>query len=190
MKKNQTGDGIVPCRQLLMKMKITLLLLIVSVVSVLATESYAQSTRLTLQLNDMAIKEVLEQVENQSEFRFFYNEKIDVNKKVSLNAKRQTVFEILDEVLSDTNIDYHVIGRQIALFSKGENESWKTISQQMQISGTVTNEQGEPLPGVSVVIKGTATGTVTDIDGAYNLTAEPGDVLVYSFIGMRGQEVL
>lgn len=190
MKKNQTGDGIVPCRQLLMKMKITLLLLMVSVVSVLATESYAQSTRLTLQLNDMAIKEVLEQVENQSEFRFFYNEKIDVNKKVSLNAKRQTVFEILDEVLSDTNIDYHVIGRQIALFSKGENESWKTISQQMQISGTVTNEQGEPLPGVSVVIKGTATGTVTDIDGAYNLTAEPGDVLVYSFIGMRGQEVL
>ena len=76
---------------------------------------------------------------------------------MSLNAKRQTVFEILDEVLSDTNIDYHVIGRQIALFSKGENESWKTISQQMQISGTVTNEQGEPLPGVSVVIKGTAT---------------------------------
>ena len=190
MKKNQTGDGIVPCRQLLMKMKITLLLLMVSVVSVLATESYAQSTRLTLQLNDMAIKEVLEQVENQSEFRFFYNEKIDVNKKVSLNAKRQTVFEILDEVLSDTNIDYHVIGRQIALFSKGETESWKTISQQMQISGKITNEQGEPLPGVSVVIKGTATGTVTDIDGAYNLTAEPGDVLVYSFIGMRGQEVL
>lgn len=190
MKKNQTGDGIVPCRQLLMKMKITLLLLMVSVVSVLATESYAQSTRLTLQLNDMAIKEVLEQVESQSEFRFFYNEKIDVNKKVSLNAKKQTVFEILDEVLSDTNIDYHVIGRQIALFSKGENESWKTISQQMQISGKVTNEQGEPLPGVSVVVKGTTTGTVTDVDGAYTLIVEAGDVLVYSFIGMRGQEVI
>ena len=190
MKKNQTGCGIVPYRQLLMKMKITLLLLMVSVVSGFATGSYAQSARLTLHLDDMAIKEVLEQVENQSEFRFFYNEKIDVNKKVSLNAKRQTVFEILDEILSDTNIEYQVIGRQIALFSKGETETWKTISQQVRISGKVTNVQGEPLPGVSVVVKGTTTGTVTDVDGAYSLIAEEGDVLEYSFIGMKKQEVL
>jgi hypothetical protein len=188
MKKIETWCGVLPYRQFLMKMKITVLLLMISVVSVMATDSYAQSTRLTFQLKNLAIEGVLEQVEDQSEFRFFYNEKVNVKKKVSLDVKNQTVFEILDQILEGTNIEYHVIGRQIALYNKGENVKWIT-SQQIAISGKVTNPQGEPLPGVSVVVKGTINGTVTNVDGNYSLSAIGTDILVFSFIGMKTQEV-
>ncbi len=189
MKKNQTRYGRLPYRQFFMKMKTTVLLFMVSVVSVMATDSYAQSARLTLQLNNQTIKEVLGQVENQSKFRFFYNEKVDVSKKVSLNAQNQTVFDILDKILQGTNIEYQVIGRQIALFYKGESGNWEASVQQLKISGTVTNAQGEPLPGVSVVVKGTVKGTVTNVDGKYSLQVSGDDVLEFSFIGLKKQEV-
>ncbi|MFW5774506.1 MAG: SusC/RagA family TonB-linked outer membrane protein [Tangfeifania sp.] len=168
-------------------MKVTLLLLLVSVVSVLAGETYAQSTKLTLQLNNAQINEVLLQVEEQSEFRFFYNENVDVEERVSVNVKNQTVFDILNDILKGTNIQYKVIGRQIALFNSGESSD--VLIQQNSISGTVTGQDGEPMPGVSVVIKGTTTGTITDANGNYSLTAMGDDVLVFSFIGMKKQEV-
>ncbi len=189
MKKIQTWCGNWPCHQFLMKMKITVLLFIVSVVSVMATDTYAQSTRLTLQLNNLAIEEVLGQVENQSEFRFFYNEKVDVSQKVSLDARNQTVFQILNEILEGTNIEYHVIGRQIALYNKGDNLKWNVNAQPVRVSGSVNSSQGEPLPGVSVVIKGTTNGTVTDLDGNYSLQASTTDALVFSFIGLKTKEI-
>lgn len=188
MKKNLTGHGVNPCGQFLKKMKITVLLLLVSVVSVFAGETYAQSTKLTLQLNNAQIEQVLLQVEEQSEFRFFYNENVDVEERVSVDVKNKTVFDILDEILEKTDIEYRVIGRQIALYNKDDGFSWMR-SQQARITGTVTNEDGEPLPGVSVVIKGTTTGTVTDANGNYSLTAMGSDVLVFSFIGMKKQEI-
>ncbi|QGY44030.1 SusC/RagA family TonB-linked outer membrane protein [Maribellus comscasis] len=189
MKKIQTRYGILPYRQFLMKMKITVLLFMVSIVSVMAVDTYAQSTRLTLQLNNQAIEDVLEQVENQSEFRFFYNEKVNVDKRVSLDVKNQTVFEILNKILEGTNIEYQVIGRQIALYVKGDNANFISNSQQLQISGTVTGNEGEPLPGVSVVVKGTTNGTVTNVDGFYSLQVAGTDILLFSFVGMKTQEI-
>ena len=188
MKKNLIRCGRSPYRQLLKKMKITVFLFFVSFVGAIAADSYAQSTKLTLQLEGTKIEEVLLQIENQSEFRFFYNEKVDAKQKVSVNARNKTVFDILDEILEETDIEYRVIGRQIALYNEGEGFSWMK-SQQARISGTVTDENGESLPGVSVVIKGTTTGTVTDANGNYSLTAIGSDVLVFSFIGLKTKEI-
>ena len=126
--------------------------------------------------------------EEQSEFRFFYNENVNVENKVSLNVKNKTVFEVLDEILRGSNIEYRVMGRQIALYNKEEGFTW-SVAQQINVSGTVTSANGEPLPGVSVVIKGTTSGTITDINGKYSTSALGNDVLVFSFIGMKTQEI-
>lgn len=188
MKKKLTWYRKDLCCQFLRKMKITVFLLLLSIAGVYAVDSYAQATKLTLQLSDKAIKEVLYQVEEQSEFRFFYNENVNVDKKISIDLKNKTVFNVLDEILEETDIQYRVIGRQIALYT--ESEGFTGLSaQQSSISGTVTSENGEPLPGVTVVIKGSSTGTVTGADGNYSLSALGNDVLTFSFIGMKTQEI-
>jgi hypothetical protein len=135
-------------------MKITVLLLLMSIAGVYAVDSYAQSTKLTLQLSDKSIEEILFQVEEQSEFRFFYNENVNVGNKVSLNVKNKTVFEVLDEILRETNIVSR-IGRQIACTTRKKNDMEYCPANQCAV--TVTSANGEPLPGVSVVIKGTTT---------------------------------
>jgi TonB-linked SusC/RagA family outer membrane protein len=169
-------------------MKITLLLLLVSIASVYAVDSYAQATKLTLQFSDRAIKEVLYEVEEQSEFRFFYNENVNVEQKTTVDIKNKTVIDVLDQILEDTDIQYRVIGRQIALYN--ETEGFTGLSaQQSPVSGKVTSAKGEPLPGVTVVINGTSTGTVTGVDGAYSINALGNDILTFSFIGMKSQEV-
>ena len=188
MKKKLTWYGCDLCRQFFKKMKITMLLLFVSITGVFATETYAQATKLTLQLNDKTIKEILAQVEDQSEFRFFYNENVNVDKKVSVDVKEKTVFDVLENVLDETSIEYKVIGRQIALYNEGESFSGLT-AQQSVVSGKITSQKGESLPGVSVVIKGTSTGTVTNVDGNYSIAATGTEVLIFSFIGMKSQEI-
>ncbi|WP_319592471.1 TonB-dependent receptor [uncultured Draconibacterium sp.] len=169
-------------------MKITLIFLFISVIGVYAIDSYAQTTKLTMNLNDKTIEEVLSKIESESEFRFFYNENVSVEKKVSINIKNKTVFNVLDEILDDTDIKYELKGRQIALYNKGESHAWLS-GQQVNITGTVTSSEGEPLPGVSVIVKGTSSGTVTDFNGDYQLSASGSDVLIFSFIGMLSQEV-
>lgn len=188
MKKFKTWHGKVPCRQFIKKMKVTVILLFVSVASLLANDSYAQTTKLSLQIENSAIAEVLQQVENQSEFRFFYNENVDLRQKVSVKLKDKTVFEVLDKVFGGTSIDYKTVGRQIALFNNGESSDM--LIQQNSVSGKVTGQDGQPLPGVTVVIKGTTRGTVTNSNGIYSLTGIPEDAtLVFSFVGMLTQEV-
>src|SRR5690606_4267577 len=150
MKKFQTWHGKIPCRQFLKKMKVTVLLLFVSVASLLANDTYAQTTKLSLQIENSAIAEVLQQVEDQSEFRFFYNENVDLRQRVSISITDKTVFEVLDRVFKRTNIKYKTVGRQIALFNSGETSD--VLIQQNIVRGKVTSQNGEPLPGVSVVI--------------------------------------
>jgi TonB-dependent starch-binding outer membrane protein SusC len=189
MKKFKTWHGKIPCRQFIKKMKVTVFLLFVSVASLLANDSYAQTTKLSLQLTNAEIAEVLQKVENQSEFRFFYNENVDLKQKVSVSVTEKTVFEVLEKVFDGTSIDYKTVGRQIALYNKGESSD-VIAAQQPAVSGRVTDNTGQPLPGVTVVIKGTTRGTVTNSNGMYSLTGVPEDAtLVFSFVGMLTQEI-
>ena len=194
MKKKLTWYGEDLCCQFLRKMKITLLLLLVSITGVFAVETYAQATKLTLQLNDKTIKDVLAQVEDQSEFRFFYNENVNVDRKVSVDVKEKTVFDVLENVLNETSIEYKVIGRQIALYNEGESFSGLT-AQQAAVSGKVTNKAGEPIPGVTIAITGkdgekVLSGTVTDANGNFSTGLPPNaEFLIFSFVGMQKQQV-
>ena len=194
MKKNWLCFRISPeVHKLLRKMKITLVLLIVTVLGSIAAESYSQATKLSLQIENSTVKEILNEIEDQSEFRFFYSGNVDVDRKTSISKKNSKIFKILDELFEGTNTEYEVIGRQIALVSKGESFELSAeikMAQQKTVSGTITDETGAPLPGVTVLIQGTINGTVTDADGKYTLSSLPDNaVLVFSFVGMLTQKI-
>jgi TonB-dependent SusC/RagA subfamily outer membrane receptor len=171
-------------------MKLTLLILFIAVMGTWAVESYAQSTRLTLKMENASIEEVLKKIEDRSEFRFFYNGKIDVDKLVTVNLKNKNVLDILDAILEGTNIKYEIVGRQVALFNSNTVPSEFAAMQQHVVSGKVSGPQGEPIPGVSVVIKGTNVGTLTDSDGKFTISnVSPDAVLLFSFVGMKSREM-
>jgi len=177
--------------QTLRRMKTTILLLFFAIATSLASETYSQSTKLTVVLSNTSIEEVLRAIEDQSEFRFFYSGAINVNKKVDVDVQGKRVFDILDEVLKETDIKYEVIGRQVALYNEASRNSTISMMQQSKVvSGKVTTTEGEALPGVTIAVKGTSIGTISDIDGKYSINVPAqGTVLVFSFIGMETKEV-
>lgn len=172
----------------LLSMRLTFYVLILAVMQGLAVNSYSQITKLSLNAVNSSVRDVLTQIENESEFYFLYNSKIvDVERKVNVNLQSKNIEEILDVLFEDTNVEYTIIDRQIVITDKTLNSDGE---QKKQITGKVTDENGEPLPGVTIVFKGTTQGTISDIDGSYSiLIPEDANILVFTFIGMMSQEV-
>ena len=162
--------------------------IIVSMAQVFAINTYSQEIRLSLNLKNTSIRSVLGQIEDQTEFYFIYNAKaIDVEKEVSVNFENKSIPEILDKLFEGTNVVYKIDKRQIAISTNSDASS---IQKEIAISGKVTDSSEAPLPGVSVVVKGTTIGTITSMDGSYNLQKVPGNaILVFSFIGMETKEI-
>jgi len=190
MKKKRCKHGHIPCScSILLKMKLTLFILMVTVLGSWAAESYAQTTRLTLKVERSSIEDVLKQIENESEYRFFYNGIIDVDHQVSVICRDKPVSEVLNTIFEGTDIHYKITGRQISLFP-GSAEWPVNAVQSGNVKGRVVNSAGEPIPGATVVIKGTSTGTISDADGNYSLPkVENGSILVFSFVGMKSREI-
>jgi len=175
-------------------MRISGFLFIICVFQVLAGRSYSQSTKLSLNLNQAKISQVLNEIENQSEFYFLYNHKlIDVDRKVDIDVKNKRIKDILTNLFAGEDVNCLVMDRQIVLSPK---DVTKTVSiakdrqpQEIVVTGKVTDENGNTLPGVNIVIKGTITGTISDVNGSYSiLVDDPDATLVFSFIGFRTQE--
>ena len=181
-------------KKLLLTMKLTAILLLLGFMQVSATV-YSQATKFSFRAENKQIVEVLKEIEESSNFRFFYiREQVDVERQVSLKAKNATVEEILDEIFAGQDVSYKVMSDNLILLSPANNtielESI-ALQQQKTVSGTVTDKSGTPLPGVTVIVKGTTQGTVTNTDGEYNLPNIPENAtLQFSFVGMRTQEVI
>ena len=196
MKKNYFFDWewqVPNTLKLLRIMKLTFLLLLISVVSVMAGKSYSQTKILNLKAENTTVKEVLSKIEDQSEFYFMYSEKfIDVNRQVSLNITDQKIEAVLELVFSSTDVEYTFQDKIIVLTTpKMEHNFFDVALQQNPITGTVTDENGLPLPGVTILIKGTTQGTTTNVGGNYSISSLPDNaVLVFSFIGMKSQEII
>lgn len=158
-------------------------------VQVFAVNTYSQSTRLSMNMKNVSIKTVLSQIEDKSQFYFIYDATVvDVEKKVSIESENDLITKILDELFEGTNVIYKINNRQIALAT----ESSTMISQQQKsISGKVTDPSGSPVPGVSVVVIGTTTGSITDANGNYSISnIQENAILKFSFVGMKSQEIL
>ncbi len=170
-------------------MRNAILMLLISSLQVFATGTYSQTKQLNLNLKDVTIKEALTAIENQSEFYFLYNsELIDVTRKVEIQAKGEKVDEILAQLFDKNEVDFLIKDRYIVLTPVGGNEV--LFDQQKTISGKVTDSRNQPLPGVTVLVKGTATGAVTNTDGNYSIQIPSENVVLqFSFVGMKTQDV-
>ncbi|VAW16234.1 Outer membrane TonB-dependent transporter, utilization system for glycans and polysaccharides (PUL), SusC family, partial [hydrothermal vent metagenome] len=193
MKKiRRTGRGVPPsCNKCFQIMKLTFFFFLIGLMQVSAS-LYSQTTKLKLEMHNKKVVEVLEEIEKQSEFRFAYSsEYIDMNRRVSVELNEKSIEETLQVLFAGTGVKYVIRNRHIMLYPKDMDLYSESIfSQQKNITGKVTDTNGQSLPGVTILIKGTTQGVVTDANGNYSLPGVPIDAtLVFSFVGMRTQEV-
>ncbi len=170
--------------------------MLITLISVNASV-YSQITRLDLKVQSATIKDVLTRIEDQSNFFFMYNDrKIDVERKVDLDVKQANIEAILKTVFDGTNTKFIIKDRQIVLYNESDEEfrvpnALSGSQQGKSIIGKVTDTSGIALPGVSVVVKGTTTGTITDNDGRYSIAnVPPNATLQFSFVGMKSEEII
>ena len=161
-----------------------------SIFQVFAINNYAQSKKLTILMENATISQVLLAIEDQSDFKFFYNNQlIDMSMVVDVNIKKKKIWYVLDQVLPGAGITYRVVGKQVALF-KGDPNELKKLKQQKTVTGKVTGKDGELIPGVTIAVKGTSQGTITDLNGDYNIEVSGENaVLIFSSIGYVTQEI-
>src|SRR5690554_6794809 len=184
------------CKKIPTAMRMTLLFLFAALFQLQANNSYSQNTKISLDIKNSSIEKILQTIEEKSEFYFLYNSKlIDVDRKTDITALNESIASVLDQLFDAEEVEYEVKGAQIILHMKEMNQSDNEVivaspqQQKKQISGTITDEQGEPIIGANVIEKGTTNGTVTDIDGSFSFKVEEGSVLEVSYIGYLDQEI-
>ena len=170
-------------------MKLTTFLFFVSTFTLLASGTFSQNKTFTIVKENAMVKDILSEIEDQSGYFFIYNnEFVDVYRKINIQAEDQSLKLVLDEVFQNQDVDYAIENRRIILSASAESGQ---VQQQKSISGRVTDSEGQSLPGVTVMIKGTSLGTITDFDGNYTIKEVPADgVLIFSFVGMKSQELM
>jgi TonB-linked SusC/RagA family outer membrane protein len=179
--------------KILLKMKLTLLLLMAFVIQASATV-YSQSVKFNFDIKNEKVSDVLQQIESNSNFRFFYQrEQVDVNRMVDLTASDNTVEDILNKLFDKQDIGYKVMEDNLILLLPAEYRKVEDNGSQQQLilTGKVTDAgTGEAMAGVNIIVKGTVTGTLTDSKGMYTLSVtDMNATLIFSFIGYVNQEV-
>lgn len=191
MKKilHRSGGGTPKLKKLVLIMKLNFFIMLIAILQVSASVS-AQKTRLDLKMKDASFTEILDAIERQSEVYFFYNkDQIDENQKIDVDFQGKTVDEILNTLKSDLGITYELVGKNIIIKPTNDNNLGFSM-QNGPVSGKVTDSSGQALPGVTVVVKGTTNGTITNFDGVYILTSVPENGYIqFSFVGMKSQEI-
>jgi len=201
MKKNEFHEPKLRyLKKLFLTMRICLFFLLISVASVNASVGYSQNTKLSLNLKNATIQELIKEIEGQSEFIFvFYDDALDLNQRISIKVEDQSVEKILEKVLASTGNNFAVFDRQIVIGKKEDilelngadlSQINTEAEQKKQLKGKVTDSKGEPLPGTTVMVKGTTVGTITDGDGVFILDVPlDSKLLLFSFVGYIAQEI-
>jgi TonB-linked SusC/RagA family outer membrane protein len=191
MKKKSKNVGFkYPMFQYDLKLKLTTLLILVAMFNIRGN-TYAQKTKVTLELNNSTIEKVIETIEQKTDFRFIYKlNDIDLDRVISISVKDQPITIVLDKLFKGTPTEFKVRDTQIIL-KKPELKTQSIPYQKQTVSGIITDENGLPLPGASVIEEGTKNGMVTDFDGKYKLTVESSaSVIVVSFVGYKEKKVV
>ncbi|MGK7393177.1 MAG: TonB-dependent receptor [Candidatus Cyclobacteriaceae bacterium M3_2C_046] len=202
--------------KLLGKVLLTFLMVCFSLLQVVANEQALQEIKVNLNFKDKALEEVLTDIEAQSKFVFFYNNKdVDLNRKVDIAVKNASLSDALDLLFKNEGISFNQVGNQIilkrmkhadktegakegfiqkrglieAVHYRSNNQLLNVIFQNRTVNGTVTDGTGEGLPGVNIVEKGTLNGTVSGVDGSYRINVGENATLVFSSVGYQTQEV-
>ena len=175
-------------------MKITTLLLLVSIFCLHAEMSSSQNIRVTIRENNAELENVLNEIEKQTDYLFVYNKNVDVAQKVSVHFSKLYLQEALETIFSNLNIQYEIDGRYIILsFDKKNTEKIIPVSQQSrkkEIYGIVVDQEGLPIIGANVVEKGTTNGIITGVDGRFTLSVTADCCLQVSYIGYQMKEIM
>jgi TonB-linked SusC/RagA family outer membrane protein len=184
------NKALLPARPQLAKTILAMKLIAIIMFTALAQVSASSfSQTITLRENKVSIEKVLQLIENQSGYYFLYNSKdIPQNERISVTVTNASIEEVLKQCLKDQPLSYKIIKQTIVLKRRDATEN-QTTTPPIKINGTVTDEKGE-LPGVSVKLKGSNIGTITDVKGSYSLTLSDGSgTLVFTSIGYVTQEI-
>lgn len=173
------------------KIKFTVLLLLIGFNLGFSNEVYSQNKLFSLNLNNKTLKEIFTEIERQSEYVFFYYDNVlDVNRKVKVRVQNQPVEEVLKQVFEGTNNSFVIKDRQIYITEKQKQTTSPATQQNKKFfKGKVLDNLGEPLPGASVSVVGNTRGVTTDLDGAFEIEVVSSDKLKISFLGM-GEQVI
>jgi len=199
MKKKRMDDPFVRkgLKQILRKMKLTMLFTFFLVLTSWGT-TLSQTVKLSFELRDVPVQQLIKEIEDQTEFYFLYQDDVFGNDQtVTILAKETSVESILQQMAEQASVQFRIIDRQIVLLPPGvtdlPEEVVNLIEQQPQrrdVSGVITDNKNLPLPGVAIIVKGTTIGTVTDSQGKFRLSI-PSDAqtLSVTFVGMKPQEL-
>src|SRR5688572_24462267 len=194
MKKNHYG--LVATRRraqvqlkLLRIMKLTFAFLFLCCMHVSA--GVVSQTRITLKLDKVDLKEALAAIEQKSSYRFLYNEALVRSEdRVSLNANNEEVISVLDKLLNGRPISYQVMDNFLVVLKNASTNGGSQAPPDITISGRVTGPDGQPMPNVSVSVKGSTVGTTTNDQGNFTISVpDENAILVFSYVGYNVQEV-
>lgn len=173
-------------------MRITTFLLFFCTFCSFAGTAHSQSSKVTIKKSNVSLLEVLNEIENQTNYLFIYSNDVDVTRPVSLNADRKSVASVLSALFKKDDVHYVLEGTHIVLTKRKVADDSRSIQETAQaepVKGVVLDRNGEPIIGASVAVKGGTVGTITDLDGKFSLDAPRNSVLIVSFIGYKTQEV-
>lgn len=170
-----------------LKVKFSILLIFLCIMNVFSAESYSQK-KVTLNAENVEINHILDEITDQTGFKFLYRSRlINLGQKISLRVNKKSTPEVLAELFKKSHIDYEIIDNQIILINKIPTV---VKSQQREIEGTVKDNNGVPLSGANIILKGTRTGVQADFDGKFLLSIpDEGNILVVSFLGYKSMEI-
>lgn len=170
--------------KVLLFMKLTLLFLLLGFMQVFG-KAYSQNTKLTLNLHKVHLSKVLSVIEHKSDYRFLYNNnEIKATQKVSLDVTGESVSQLLDRLLTNTNLSYKILANNLIVIAPHP-----AAVEVQKLTGQVTDSNGQPLIGVTIKVKGSSAGTVTDGQGNFVLEVPDKAVLVVSYVGYETKEI-
>lgn len=149
---------------------------------------FAQS-KISLNRKGESINKLIEEIEALSDYKFFYNnELVDVSKKVNVSVSNANIESALQQIFAGTNVSYSIKGNDILLVTKDGKES-KQNENKKTVTGVITDDLGDVVPGVAITIVGEHTGTTSDIDGKFSIKVNEGQELEIIFIGYKKQRI-
>lgn len=152
--------------------------------------SLTAQAQITFRVSNKSIKQAIGLIESKADYSFFYSDELDdLNNKINLSVNNEDIHSVLQKLFRNTRITYRIEdGKQVVLSKKKDNQP-SSKSKEKEVRGIITDKTGEPLIGVSVTVKGTGKGTVTDMNGKWALSVSEGSVLNFSYIGYSAETV-
>jgi TonB-linked SusC/RagA family outer membrane protein len=168
-------------------MKLTILITYLTVMQAFGSV-YSQNARLSLIVEDKSMREVFKLIEQESNFRFFYNDEFtELNKRVNLDVSEEKIDNILTSILDNSEVTYRILENNVVVITPLSDPLPQPVTVRGKITDAIT---GEPIVGANIVLEGTIAGTISGADGSYTISVPgPESVLVFSFIGMTTQRI-